>query len=254
MVTFVGAGPGAEDLITVRGAEKLKEADIVIYAGSLVNPALLSYCKKEVKIYNSAEMTLEEIIEIMEKGHAEGCSIVRLQTGDPSLYGAIREQMDALQERKIPFESVPGVSSFLGAAAMLNLEYTLPGISQSLIITRAEGRTPMPDGETIHAFATHQTTMALFLSASLAGRVQQELLDGGYDTKTPVIIAQRVSWPDEQAFFCTVGTLEKCMQKEGITKTALILVGNALKGSDYDRSKLYDPGFTTEYREGTNHD
>lgn len=164
MITFVGAGPGAEDLITVRGQRLLKEADIVIYAGSLVNPGLLKLCKEKCEIYNSAKMTLEEVLEVMVKGHGDGKEIVRLHTGDPCLYGAIREQMDELKKLEIPYEDCPGVSSFCGAAAALEAEYTLPGISQSVVITRMAGRTPVPEKESVRSFAAHQATMVLFLT------------------------------------------------------------------------------------------
>ena len=167
MITFVGAGPGAEDLITVRGQHLLGKADIVIYAGSLVNPGLLSLCRENCEIYNSAKMTLEEVMDVMKKGQEAGKEIVRLHTGDPCLYGAIREQMDELERSGIPYEVCPGVSSFCGAAAALGAEYTLPGISQSVVITRMAGRTPVPDKESIRSFAAHQATMVVFLSTGM---------------------------------------------------------------------------------------
>jgi precorrin-4/cobalt-precorrin-4 C11-methyltransferase len=249
MVYFVGAGSGAPDLITVRGAERLKRADIIIYAGSLVNPALLAYAKAGCEIYNSAEMTLEQVLEVIKKAEAAGRSTVRLHTGDPCLYGAVREQMDALDTLGIPYESVPGVSSFCGAAAALNAEYTLPNVSQSVVITRMAGRTPVPDRESIRSFAAHGCTMVIFLSSGLTESLQQELLDGGYTPDTPAAIVYKATWLDERVFRCTVGTIHQTMTDNKITNTALILVGGFL-GSEYDRSRLYDPTFTTAFREG----
>ena len=249
MIVFVGAGPGAEDLITVRGQQYLKEADIIIYAGSLVNPGLLQVKKEGCEVYNSAYMTLEEVLEVMYAGEKEGKRIVRLHTGDPCLYGAIREQMDALEERQIPYEVCPGVSSFCGAAAALHAEYTLPDISQSVVITRMAGRTPVPDKESIRSFAAHQATMVLFLSTSLTEKLQGELLAGGYGETTPAAVVYKATWPEEKIFRCTVGTLHKTVTENGMKKTALIVVGGCL-GDEYLRSLLYHPDFTTEYRKG----
>ncbi|MDO4870199.1 MAG: precorrin-4 C(11)-methyltransferase [Bacillota bacterium] len=250
MIHFVGAGPGAEDLITVRGAELLKRTDVIIYAGSLVNPALLGYGKPGCRIYNSAEMTLEEVIEVMQKAEEKGLDTVRLHTGDASLYGAIREQMDVLDELKIKYEDVPGVSSFSGAAAALNAEYTLPGVSQSVVITRMAGRTPVPDKESISSFAAHDCTMVIFLSTGLLEEVSAELIAGGYEADSPAAIVYKATWPEEKVVRCTVGTLAQAAKDNNITKTALILVGGFL-GSPYERSKLYDPTFTTEFREAS---
>ena len=249
MITFVGAGPGAEDLITVRGQRLLKEADIVIYAGSLVNPGLLKLCKEKCEIYNSAKMTLEEVLEVMVKGHGDGKEIVRLHTGDPCLYGAIREQMDELKKLEIPYEDCPGVSSFCGAAAALKAEYTLPGISQSVVITRMAGRTPVPEKESIRSFAAHQATMVLFLSTGMLEKLSEELVAGGYQEETPAAIVYKATWPEEKVMHCTVGTLAETAEREKVTKTALIVVGNVLN-TEYERSKLYDPAFTTEFRKG----
>ena len=249
MITFVGAGPGAEDLITVRGQRLLKEADIVIYAGSLVNPGLLKLCKEKCEIYNSAKMTLEEVLEVMVKGHGDGKEIVRLHTGDPCLYGAIREQMDELKKLEIPYEDCPGVSSFCGAAAALKAEYTLPGISQSVVITRMAGRTPVPEKESIRSFAAHQATMVLFLSTGMLEKLSEELVAGGYQEETPAAIVYIATWPEEKVMHCTVGTLAETAEREKVTKTALIVVGNVLN-TEYERSKLYDPAFTTEFRKG----
>ena len=250
MVHFVGAGPGAPDLITLRGAEYLKQADVVIYAGSLVNPALLGMCKSDCKIYNSAEMTLEQVIDVMKEAESEGKTTLRLHTGDPCLYGAIREQMDMLDELGIFYDDTPGVSSFCGAAAAISGEYTLPGVSQSVIITRMAGRTPVPEGERLAKLAEHGATMVLFLSMGLLEEVQKELLMGAYTEETPVAIVYKATWPEEKVLHCTVGTLAESAEKAGIRKTALVLVGDFLKGN-YERSKLYDPSFTTEFREGT---
>lgn len=252
MITFVGAGPGAEDLITVRGQRLLQSADIVIYAGSLVNPGLLSMCREECEIYNSAKMTLEEVMEVMEKGQKEGKEIVRLHTGDPCLYGAIREQMDKLDRCGIAYEVCPGVSSFSGAAAALEAEYTLPGISQSVVITRMAGRTPVPEKESIRSFAAHQATMVIFLSTGMLQKLSEELILGGYPEDTPAAIVYKASWPEEKVLRCTVAELAQTAEAEGVTKTALIVVGRVLDG-EYERSKLYDPSFTTEFRKASVH-
>ena len=198
MVYFVGAGPGAVDLITIRGAELLKKADVIIYAGSLVNPELLQYAKKECAIYNSATMTLEEVIEVMEESHKNNKMVVRLHTGDMSIYGAVREQSDILKEKNIPFESVPGVSSFLGAAASLNAEYTLPNVSQTVILTRMAGRTPVPEKEDIKLLASHKASMVIFLSASMLGNLSEELIKGGYEKTTPCAVVYKATWDDEK--------------------------------------------------------
>lgn len=249
MVSFVGAGSGAADLITLRGAHLLAAADIIIYAGSLVNPELLQMAKPECTIYNSAQMTLEEVVAVMLAAAAQQKRVVRLHTGDPCLYGAIREQMDQLDEAGIPYDYVPGVSSFCGAAAALKTEYTLPDISQSVIITRMAGKTPVPPKESITSFAAHGATMVIFLSAGLTERLQRELLSGGYSPDTPAAIVYKATWPEEKVLRCTVGTLHETAQQNVITHTALITVGDFL-GGDYARSKLYDPAFTTAFRKG----
>jgi len=249
MVTFVGAGPGAADLITVRGRSLLEKADILIYAGSLVNAEHLKYTKQGCRIYNSANMTLEQVIEVMEAGVAEGLSIVRLHTGDPSIYGAIREQMDLLAEKGIEYSVVPGVSSFCGAAAALKAEFTLPQVSQTLILTRMEGRTPVPEREAISKLAVHRASMAVFLSSSMLDRLCEELIAGGYKADTPAAIVYKATWEDEKIVHTRVGELAAAARENGIRKTALILVGDFL-GGEYDRSKLYDPAFSHEFREG----
>lgn len=248
MIDFVGAGPGAGDLITVRGMRLLQEADCIIYAGSLVNPELLSYANEDCVVYNSAAMHLEEVLEVMERMESQGKHTVRLHTGDPSLYGAVREQMDALKRRGIAYRICPGVSSFCGAAAALEAEYTLPSVSQSVIITRMEGRTPVPEREQLHLLAKHGSTMVLFLSSGLTGKVQEELLKGAYTEKTPCAIVYKATWPDEKVIRGTVGELCKLAEENNISKTALIVVGDVL-GEDYELSRLYDKHFTTEFRQ-----
>ena len=247
MIHFVGAGPGAPDLITLRGAALLEQADCVIYAGSLVNPALLERTKQGCEIHNSAAMTLEQVLAVMEAMEAAGKDTVRLHTGDPSLFGAIREQMDALDARGIPYDDTPGVSSFSGAAAALNAEYTLPGVSQTLIISRMAGRTPVPEGENLAALARHGASLVLFLSSGLLEQVQEELLRGGYGPETPAAIVYKATWPEEKVVRCTVATLAQQGREENIRKTALLLIGDFLDPR-YQRSKLYDPTFATEFR------
>lgn len=248
MIHFVGAGSGAADLITVRGQKFVKEADIIVYAGSLVNPEILKEKKESCEVYNSAKMTLEEVMEVMTKGEAEHKTTVRLHTGDPSLYGAIREQMDLLEKKGIDYDVCPGVSSFCGAAAALNLEYTLPDVSQSVIITRMAGRTPVPEKENIASFASHNATMVIFLSTGMLKKLSEELIKGGYSKDTPAAIVYKATWKDEKKFICTVDTLSKTAKDNDITKTALIIVGDVIFHRDYRRSDLYNPAFSTEYR------
>ena len=250
MVHFVGAGSGAVDLITVRGAKLLGEADVVIYAGSLVNPELLKLCKEGCEIHNSATMTLEEVIAVIQEAEVGRKTTVRLHTGDSSIYGAVREQFDELIKLGIEYDVCPGVSSFCGAAASLKTEYTLPDVSQTVIITRAAGRTPVPEKQSIRELAAHQATMVLFLSTSLTEKLQKDLLEGGYPANTPVAVVYKATWPDESIFRCTVDTLHKTVTENGLTKTSLIIVGNCM-GETYLRSLLYHPTFTTEYREAT---
>lgn len=250
MIFFVGAGPGAKDLITVRGQKLLQEADVIIYAGSLVNPALLEYKKPECQVYNSATMTLEEVINVMTAVEEKESVIVRLHTGDPCVYGAIREQMDILDEKHLAYEVCPGVSSFCGAAATLQLEYTLPAVSQSVILTRMAGRTGVPERESIREFAAHKATMVIFLSTGMLEELSKELMAGGYEGNTRAAIVYKATWPDEKKVIGQVQNLASMAKANDITKTALIIVGDVIKTSDYQRSKLYDPTFTTEYREG----
>lgn len=251
MIHFVGAGSGAPDLITIRGKNLLEKADVIIYAGSLVNPQLLDYAKEDCQIYNSALMTLEEVLEVMFKAEEEGKMTVRLHTGDPCLYGAIREQMDVLDEKGIEYDSTPGVSSFCGAASALDLEYTLPDVSQSVIITRMAGRTPVPTKESIESFAAHQATMVVFLSTTMLEELSQRLIAGGYSADTPAAIVYKATWEDEKKFICTVGTLAQTARENDIRKTALMIIGDVVTHTHYNRSELYNPAFTTEFREAT---
>ena len=247
MIYFIGAGPGAADLITVRGKELLEKADLIIYAGSLVNPALLDYAKPACQIMNSAVMTLEEVIAAMVPAAQEGKLVVRLHTGDPSVYGAHREQMDLLKSYNLDFEIVPGVSSFCAAAASLKAEYTLPEVSQSVIITRMEGRTGVPPKQKIKDYAKHHATMVIFLSAGMLEKLQKELISGGYGADEPAAIVYKASWPDEKVFRCTVGTIAETAAANNIKNLALITVGGFL-GTAYERSELYNPTFETGFR------
>ncbi len=251
MVHFVGAGSGAADLITVRGDKFLREADVVIYAGSLVNPELLLTTKIGAELIDSSRMTLPEIVDVMEQDEKDGKITVRLQTGDPSLYGAIKEQMDALAAKNIDFDVCPGVSSFTGAAASLKEELTLPGVSQTVILTRMPGRTDVPENEKFRDLAAHHATMAVFLSTGMLSEMEEELAAAGYDPDTPAAIVHRATWPDEKKVRCTVSTLADSAEKAGIKKTAIILIGDVLGGGDYQNSKLYSPDFSTGFRKGT---
>lgn len=248
MVHFVGAGSGAVDLITVRGKKLLEKADVIIYAGSLVNPELLDYAREDCTILNSATMTLDEVIDAMKKADEENKDIVRLHTGEPSIYGAVREQMDELDKLGISYDSCPGVSACFGAASILNLEYTLPEVSQSLIITRMEGRTSVPEMESIESFAAHQASMAIYLSTGMLDELSRRLIKGGYREDTPAALIYKATWPDEKAFVCTVATLAKTAQENNITKTAIVLVGDVIAHQNYEKSRLYAPDFETEFR------
>lgn len=251
MVHIVGAGPGALDLITVRGQRLLQEADVVIYAGSLVNCQLLELTKKGARLYDSAAMTLEEVTGEILRAEEEGLTTVRLHTGDPSIYGAIREQMDWMEAHQISYDICPGVSSFCGAAAALGMEYTLPGVSQSVIITRMGGRTPVPEKESIRKLAAHETSMAVFLSAGMMESLAMELVAGGYSLDTPAAIVYKATWPEEKIVRCSLKELAGKGRQAGISKTALIIVGNATAQSGYERSRLYAPDFTTEFRKAS---
>ena len=247
-VYFVGAGPGDPDLITVKGRRLLSEADVVIYAGSLVNPALLAATREACEIHNSASMTLQEVIEVMQKAVAAEKMVVRLHTGDPSIYGAIQEQIDCLNQLGIRWEVIPGVSSFLASAAALGQEYTLPGISQTVIITRMEGRTPVPDREKIRSLAEHQATMCIFLSVHMFVDLVRDLMEGGYPADTPVAVVEKASWPDQRIFRGTLTTIADQLAAAGVNRTAMVIIGKVLDG-DYEKSRLYAPEFTHMFRE-----
>ncbi|GKT02956.1 cobalt-precorrin-4 methyltransferase [Furfurilactobacillus sp. WILCCON 0119] len=247
VVTFIGAGPGDKDLITLKGYRKLAAADVVIYAGSLINLELLDYCKPDATLFNSAEMTLEEIIEQMVLGVRAGKDVVRLQTGDFSIYGSIREQVEELKKQDVGFDCIPGVSSFLGAASSLGVEYTVPEVSQSVIITRMAGRTPVPDKESLRALAEHQTSMVIFLSVQGIQKVVKELLAGGYPETTPATVIYKATWPDEQSVSGTLADIAVKVHEAGIRRTALIMVGEFL-GEQYHYSRLYDANFSHMYR------
>ena len=251
MVYFVGAGPGDKELITVKGLSKLKTADCVIYAGSLVNPELLEFTKDGCKLYDSAKMTLEEVASVILENEGCGLSTVRLHTGDPSIYGAIREQIDILENNAVPFEIIPGVSSFCGAAAAIGAEYTLPGVSQTVILTRMEGRTPVPEREEISKLAKIRASMAIFLSGGILSKLSEKLIEGGYPEDTPAVIVYKSTWPDEKIIRTTIKGLPEAGAENGIFKTAIILVGGFLNGEgEYDRSFLYNPEFSHSFRAG----
>ncbi|WP_028309106.1 precorrin-4 C(11)-methyltransferase [Desulfitibacter alkalitolerans] len=247
MIFFVGAGSGDPELITLKGYKLLQEADLVVWAGSLVNEKVLDYTKAGARLVNSAHLDLEEIVETMVEAYNKGEKVVRLHTGDPSLYGAIGEQMELLKQKNVPFKVIPGVSSFLAAAASVQKEYTVPDGTQTVIITRMEGRTPVPARENLASLAAHGSSMAIFLSVGMIERVVEQLLEG-YSPDTPAAVVEKASWPEERVLKGTLANLAQLTRDAGITKTALILVGNFLK--DTGKSKLYDREFTHEYREG----
>ncbi|MHB8124937.1 MAG: precorrin-4 C(11)-methyltransferase [Desulfitobacteriaceae bacterium] len=248
-VIFVGAGPGDPELITVKGYRALERADRVIYAGSLVNPELLKICTEGTPTHDSAHLTLEEVLELMQNGITNNETIVRLHTGDPSMYGAIQEQMEALDRLTINYSIIPGVSSVFAAAAAVQREFTLPGVSQTLILTRMAGRTPVPEKESLQALVQHQASMAIFLSVQDLSQVVQELLTG-YPSSTPIAVVYKASWPEEQIIRGTLATIVEQVSSAGVRKTAQILVGDFLNTS-FERSKLYDPTFSHEYRQGS---
>jgi precorrin-4/cobalt-precorrin-4 C11-methyltransferase len=247
-VSFVGAGPGDPELITVKGQRLLNQADVIIYAGSLVNPELLQLAKQGASIYNSASMTLDEVVTVMEKAVAVGQKVVRLHTGDPSIYGAIQEQMDLLDKKNISYDVIPGVSSFLAVAAALKQEYTLPEVSQTVIITRLEGRTPVPEKEKLALLASHTATMCIFLSVHMLDSVIEELISGGYTLETPIAVVQKASWPDQKILRGTLATIAEIVRNAGVDRTAMIVVGNCLN-NEYALSRLYAPEFGHMFRE-----
>ncbi len=250
MITFIGAGPGDPELLTIKGKKIIDSADVIIYAGSLVNPAVLNSAKKGAKIYNSAEMNLDEVIEVMKDAESKGLSTARVHTGDPSIYGAIREQIDRLDSLGIESKVIPGVSSAFATAAALKMEYTLPDVSQTVIFTRMEGRTPMPDGEGLEELARHHATMVIFLSVGFMDKMTEQLIAGGYTKDTPVAVVYKASWPEQKIVIGTLKDIAAKVKEAGITKTALTVVGDFL-GDEYSLSKLYDKSFTTEFRKGT---
>ncbi|WP_282036802.1 precorrin-4 C(11)-methyltransferase [Saccharicrinis aurantiacus] len=246
-IAFIGAGPGDPELITVKGQKAVSNADIIIYAGSLVPKAVIEDHKEGAEVYNSAKMDLQEIIEVIKNGYEAGKLVARVHTGDPSIYGSHREQIEELKKLNIPYYVIPGVSSFLASAAALNVEFTVPGISQTVICTRLEGRTPVPELEQIERLAAHQTSMCIFLSVGmmdkLVGRLTQH-----YPMDTPVAIVQRASWPDQKIVRGTLDNIASIVKDEEITKTAMIMVGKFL-GDDFNNSLLYASHFTHEYRD-----
>ena len=247
-VYFIGAGPGDPELITVKGKKIVEKADVIIYAGSLVNREIINCHKERADIYNSASMKLDEVMEVTVTAQKAGKLVARVHTGDPSIYGAIREQMDVLDEHGIEYEVIPGVSSFVAAAAAIKKEFTLPDVSQTVICTRLEGRTPVPETESLESLASHKCSMAIFLSVQMIDKVVKKLLKH-YDESTPIAIVQKASWKDQKIAMGTLGNIEEIVKKEKITKTAQILVGNFM-GNEYSKSKLYDKTFTHEYRKG----
>ena len=246
MVHFIGAGPGDPELLTIKGKRFIDSADVIIYAGSLVNEKVLADRKESAQVYNSAYMTLSEVIGVMKEAEAKGQSVARVHTGDPSIYGAIREQMDALDDLGISYEVIPGVSSFLAAAASMKKEYTLPGVSHTVILSRIEGRTPVPEKEKILSLAKHHATMIIFLSVGKI-EVLVHLMSESYEKDTPVAVVYKASWPEETIIYGTLETIADKVKAAGITKTALVVVGDFL-GDKYELSKLYDQNFETEYR------
>ena len=249
MIYFVGAGPGDPELITVRGRRLLAEAATVIYAGSLVNPELLSVCRPDAAVYDSAGMTLPEIVAVMVAAHRDGKEVVRLHTGDPALYGAIQEQMEALEREGVPFGVVPGVSSFLAAAAAAGRELTSPGVSQTVIVTRLAGRTPVPETENLQALAATGATLVILLSVQRIDQVIQELGAGGLAPDTPVVVVERATWPEERVVRATLADVAGRVQSLGIGRTAVIMVGRALAGETIP-SRLYAADFSHGYRRG----
>lgn len=247
-VIFIGAGPGDPELMTLKGKSHVETADILIYAGSLVNKEVLQWRKPEAEVHNSASMTLDDVLEVMKRGVAEGKKVVRVHTGDPSIYGAIREQIDGLNALDIDCEVVPGVSSFVASAAALKMEFTLPEVTQTVICTRLEGRTPVPEKEALEKLAAHRASMAIFLSVHMIDEVVQRL-QVHYPATTPIAVVQRASWPDQKTVVGTLETIADLVKEADIRKTAQILVGDFL-GDEYALSKLYDRTFTHEYRQG----
>lgn len=251
-VYFIGAGPGDPELLTLKAKRIIGQADIIIYADSLVNPAVCEFAKEGATVHRSAGLDLEEITGIITDAVREGKTVARLQCGDPAVYGAIREQMDILDAAGIEYEVVPGVSSLFAAAAALKMEFTVPDVTQTVIITRLEGRTPVPAGESLKSLATHHATLAVFLSAGMVEQVAADLMAGGYRPDTPAVVVYRASWPDELVIHTLLKNLAEDTRAAGITKQALIIVGSFLeRDAASRRSLLYDRNFSHEYRSGT---
>ena len=245
-IQFIGAGPGDPELITLKGRRLLDQADVIIYAGSLVNPQLLSGL--DCEIHNSAGLDLDQILSLMVNGYNAGKRVIRLHTGDPSMYGAIREQIQGLDQHSIPSEVVPGVSSAFAAAAAMKAELTVPEVTQTVILTRQAGRTPVPEKESLQKLAAAQATMLIFLSVSMIDTVVEELLAGGYPPNTPAAVVEKASWPEERTVTGTLSDIEEKVRNHAIRKTAMIVVGKALAKGDTAASLLYDAGFSHEYR------
>jgi precorrin-4/cobalt-precorrin-4 C11-methyltransferase len=249
-VHFVGAGPGEPELLTLKGLRLLKQADVIVYTGSLINPSILNYAKPSAQKYDSAILHLNEIVRLIAQTVRQGKHVVRLCGGDPSLYGATQEQIDILRTQGIECEVIPGVSSFLAAAASLKKELTLPGVSQTVIITRPEGRTPAPKSETLKKLAKHGATMVIFLGIQQIRKLCKELAEGGYPTSTPVAVLHKVTWPEETIIRGTISNIASKVERSKISKTAIVIVGRILYPRGYSPSKLYDPLFTHTHRKG----
>ncbi|MBA2690987.1 MAG: precorrin-4 C(11)-methyltransferase [Rubrobacter sp.] len=249
-VWFIGAGPGAGDLITIRGARIIGEADIIVWARSLVSEEILEYASEDAEVVESTDIPLEGVRTVYERAVREGLKVARIHSGDPSVYGAVMEQIEVCEEVGLDWEMVPGVSSFSAAAAAAGRELTVPEVAQSVILTRRASRTPMPSGEEIESFARHGTTMAIFLSAAKPRELEHELMEGGYPPTTPCIIVHRASWPDEEVVRCRLSELGETVRSMGVSRHTMILVGPGLD-SYGTRSHLYDPEFSHMFRRGT---
>ncbi|MBQ2485659.1 MAG: precorrin-4 C(11)-methyltransferase [Candidatus Methanomethylophilus sp.] len=249
MVHFIGAGPGDPELITIKGQRLIEEADVIIFAGSLVNPAVLDKRKKDSVVYDSAYMSLDEVMDVTIPAVKEGKTVARVHTGDPSIYGAIREQMVRLDAEKIEYDVIPGVSSFCASAAAVKKEFTLPSVSQTVIITRMEGRTPVPPREKLVDLAKHHASMCIFLSVNFMDELTKTLMEAGYEPDTPMAVVYRASWPDQKIVYGTCATMAKIVKENNISRQAMTMVGGFL-GDEFELSKLYDSHFTTGYRQG----
>lgn len=247
-VVFVGAGPGDPELITLKAKRMIETADVIVYSGSLLNPKLLEYAKKNAKLIDAAKIDREKIFEILRDAAKKGKFAIRLHDGDPALFSAIREQIDKLEAESIECEVVPGISALFASAARLNLELTLPGVTQTVIITRAELRTPVPEREKISELAKHKATIAFYLSVHLMDQLVKELLAGGYAKETPAAVVYRASWDDEQVITGTLEDISKKVRAARINKTAVVIVGDVIKPKSYEYSKVYDPSFTHGFR------